>query len=375
MLGPTSHPPRPAPPVISSPRPYEASFGAVWGRVGRHTEEVIVRVGGKTRGRAQVQGHRFALSVPLPRRDVTVRVIALGPGGHASTRVRHVFGLPQAASPRLAHAFKKPSLERRVRRVTRRFPGIAASYVDDLTTGAGAAWNAGARFPAASTLKLAIAVTLMRRLRGPPAHGSSIDSTMTQMLDYSDNAAANTLLAVAGGPYVVDATLQAIGLHDTAMYGGYIIGTAADRARIPIKTNQQPSFGVGKYTTAHDLARLFALVHLAAGNRGAIAKRLHGAVGIAEARYLLYKLAHVHDPGKLDRFLPGHRVAVLHKAGWISDARHDAGLVYWPHGVFVAAVMTWNPAGVGVRSDILAGRVGRLSLTFLQKHLAFSRRK
>lgn len=367
MLSPAAQPPRPAAPRVSSPRPYEVSFGAVWGRSGRHTTEIVVRVGGKTLGRTPVHGHRFALSVPLPRRNVTIRVIAVGPGGHASTRVGPVFGLPQAASPQLAHAHKKPSLEHRVRRMTRHFPGIAASYLEDLTTGAGAAWNAGARFPAASTLKLAIAVTLLRRLRGPPAPGSFLDSTMTKMLDYSDNQAANTLLAEVGGAWTVDETLQILGLHNTLMYGGYLIGTSADPARIPVKTIEQPDFGVGKYTTAHDLARLLALVHLASGKRGAIPKRLHGAVTTAEARYLLFKLAHVQDPGKLDRFLPGRRVAVLHKAGWIKQARHDAGLVYWPGGVFVAAVMTWNPYGAGTSSDILAGRIARFTLTFLQR--------
>jgi Beta-lactamase enzyme family len=338
----------------------------MWGRVGPHTSRVIVRFGGRTHGRARVHGRRFALSVPLPRRDVTVRVIALGPGGHATTRVGPVFGLPRAASPHLAHAHMSPAIERRLRRMTRRFPGVAASYVEDLTSGAGGAWNAGAHFPAASTLKLAIAVTLLRRLRAPPPHGSYLDSTMTQMLEYSDNAAANALLADAGGAWSVDETMHILGLRNTLMYGGYLVGTGAVPASIPVKTIAQPQF-VGKYTTAHDLARLLALVHLAAGDRGAIARRLRGAVSVAESRYLLYKLAHVHDPGKLDRFLPGRRVAVLHKAGWISDARHDAGLVYWPGGVFVTAVMTWNGSGVGTSSDVLAGRIARFTLTHLQR--------
>ena len=53
--------------------------------------------------------------------------------------------------------------------------------------------------------------------------------------------------------------------------------------------------------------------------------------------------------------------ALIHKAGWISYARHDAGLVYWPGGVFVAAVMTTG-SGVGVASDLLAARVARVTL-------------
>jgi hypothetical protein len=51
----------------------------------------------------------------------------------------------------------------------------------------------------------------------------------------------------------------------------------------------------------------------------------------------------------------------MHKAGWISYARHDAGLVYWPGGVFVAAVMTTG-SGVGESSDLLAARIARVAL-------------
>jgi hypothetical protein len=53
---------------------------------------------------------------------------------------------------------------------------------------------------------------------------------------------------------------------------------------------------------------------------------------------------------------------VLHKAGWINAARHDTGIVFWRGGVFVASVMTWNAAGAGVSSDVLAGRVAAIAL-------------
>ena len=49
------------------------------------------------------------------------------------------------------------------------------------------------------------------------------------------------------------------------------------------------------------------------------------------------------------------RSVVLHKAGWISSARHDNGLVFWRGGVFVATVLTWRGGG----ADELAGRVAR----------------
>ena len=86
--------------------------------------------------------------------------------------------------------------------------------------------------------------------------------------------------------------------------------------------------------------------------------RSAGPLGVSpeEARYLLYVLAHVGDRAKLARFV-GERqsVVVLHKAGWIDPARHDAGLVVWRGGIFVAAVMTYHWSGAGRRSTSSQG--------------------
>ena len=72
----------------------------------------------------------------------------------------------------------------------------------------------------------------------------------------------------------------------------------------------------------------------------------------SEARYLLWLLAQVTDRGKLDRFL-GTSPVVMHKAGWLTGARHDNGIVAYEGGVFVATVMTWQTAA----ADELAGQV------------------
>jgi len=192
---------------------------------------------------------------------------------------------------------------------------------------------------------------------GAPPPGSWVDGRLHAMLWQSDNAAANELEAWLGGSHRVDALLQALGLHDTIMYGGYETnGLRALQGPIPIRVESQPSFGLGKYTTAWDLARLWRDTWQAAGGRGPIARAYRGAITRAEARYLLRLLALVGDRGKLDRFL-GRGDVILHKAGWLSTGRHDAGLVLWPGGAVLATVLTWNPYGVGGSSDVLAGRV------------------
>jgi hypothetical protein len=160
--------------------------------------------------------------------------------------------------------------------------------------------------------------------------------------------------------------LHRLGLADSEMFGGYLVDRAPQgRTRpIPVDSTDTPDFGRGKYTTAFDLARLLTYVHLASEGKGRLATTLRGQFTPSDARYLLWLLAHVRDPGKLDRFLP-LGVRIVHKAGWISAARHDSGLIYTPRGVLVAVAMTWRPAGADASSDVFAGRVARAALDFL----------
>ena len=349
------------PPALVAPAPREVSFGRIAGRVFAGTARIVVRIDGVDRKSVPVAGPgRFSFSMRLPPRNVSLRVVAVDGGGDRAGRtVEPVYGLPPPARP----VATRPSvldrrLARRLRPLARDFGGTAAFYVQDLRTGRGAAWNAGARFPAASTLKLAIAMEVLRTLGRRPAAGSSLDRLLRESLVYSDNAAANSLLvwlggSTSGGAARVNAMMRSLGLRNSLMYGGYAVGTAA-ALPIPVNVNEQPSFGVGKYTTAYDLIRLHRSVHQASRGRGPLA----GGTGFSrrDARYLLWILARVVDHGKLDRYMPWN-ASVLHKAGWIRQARHDAGIVYWRGGAFVVAVLTWNANHVGSASDVLAGRI------------------
>ncbi|HEV8602463.1 MAG TPA: serine hydrolase [Gaiellaceae bacterium] len=367
---PAAAPPRLAPPALVVPAPREVSFGRVAGRVAPGTRRILIRVDGRLVAVKQVRRRRFALVVSLPRRDVTLRVTAVDRRGRrSSTVVGPVFGLPRHAAPYgpapPLRGYEDPALARTVHRLAHRFHGTCAVFVEDLRTGAGAAWNARARFPAASTLKVAIAIELLRSSRGAFARGTASGSLLWRMLVYSDNRAANELLvriggSISAGAARVNQTMRELRLADTEMYGGYE-GDSIGRRPIPLEIVSSPTF-VGKYTTAWDLARLGRYLHLATIGKGALVRRFRGAFTRADARHLLYVLAHVREPGRLERYLTGGGVAVLHKGGWIEKARHDSGLVYWRGGAFAVTVLTWNAAGAGNSSDVLAGRVARAAL-------------
>lgn len=366
--------PAEATPRIIAPAPQQVSFGRISAVLPVGTVRVVVVVNGKRIASRKAHGGRDSVQVRLPSKDSTVRIIAIDRSGdeRPSARIGPVYGLPPAGAPRPVGSRVDPTLQSRLVRLLRAYPGQAAAYVHDLRTGEGAAWNARARFPAGSTLKLAIAVEALRSVRGPPARGSTMDSLMRSMILYSDNRAANAIeVAIAGstsgGSARVNEMMRSLGLVDSEMYGGYEIEERPPAARpIPIGADDPPSIPRGKYTSAADLGRLLADVHLAAGGRGPLIRRFGGAVTPAEARYLLYLLVHVVDTGKLDRFLPA-AATVAHKAGWIGTARHDNGLVYWGGGGFVAAVMTYNAGGAGSSADVLAGKVARAALTRFQE--------
>jgi beta-lactamase class A len=361
----TPPPPPLPPPAIARPVPREASYGLVTGSAPTGARRILVRVGGQTLADRPLGGRRFSLRVTLPRGESQVRVVVVARDGRRSANtVGPVLGLPPAARPRAIAERDDPALTRAARRLGDAYSGSAGVYVQSLTSGAGGAWNARARFPAASTLKLAIAAAVLARHGGVPAAGSSVDVLLQKMLAYSDNASANALEvwlggSTSGGSAIVNALLAAAGIGETEMYGGYEIERTTS-GRIPARVDDQPGWGTGKYTTARDLALLLRGVWLASAGKGPLGRQ---GLDAAEARYLLFVLGRVADHGKLDRRVG--RVAgvtVLHKAGWIDTARHDAGLVFWRGGVYVAAVMTWRAAGAGADADRLAGEVARTAL-------------
>jgi hypothetical protein len=350
----------PGPPVLVTPRAFEVSFGRISGRVSPAATSLVVAVDGRVVARKELRGRRgFDFHVELPPRDVRVTVTAVFARGRRGTSVGPVFGLPRSAEPRAPprRGVEDARLARELRALAAGYGGTCAIFVQDLRSGRGAAWNARAEFPAASTLKVAIAVEVLRALRGPPPPGSRLDRMLRSMIVPSEDRPANDLLtwlggSTSGGSAKVNATFRALGLADTNMYGGYIVPSAEP---IPLRTERQPGF-VGKRTSAWDFARLLGYVHQAAAGRGKLARR--GGFVPSEARYLLYLLAHTR-PGYLDRYLGGREVTILSKPGWITRVRHDGGLAFWSGGSFVAVVLTYDPRGAGVSEENLAGRVAR----------------
>jgi beta-lactamase class A len=256
-------------------------------------------------------------------------------------------------------------------------PGVRAVWMRGMASGHAASYNAGARFTAASTLKLAVLMTSLAHNSRNPVNGPVWGAYRRMVLD-SDNASANLVEvqmggSTSGGSALVNEFCRRLGCRDTDMYGGYVPNTGvarlvhsglAGRAAVtvpPVQIERRPSIGTyGKHTTAHDLGLLAAGLVAAAGGRGTAARQ---GISRHEARVAVYLLIHARYTGIVRTNV---RDVVGHKAGWLGGVEHDTALVFTPRGTVVTVIMSQG-GGVGpAGSGRYAGRVLHLALPRLR---------
>jgi beta-lactamase class A len=300
--------------------------------------------------RLEGAGRRQAL-VAAPRARGRCR-----PADDVVTYVRRSSPLP--ALPPLVRAAPvgptEAAVASRLAALGRAFPGYAAVWTHDLGTGRVAGWNADARFPAASTVKLGVLLAVTARLRHPER--SPLDYDLRAMTIWSSNLAANRLVERFGAGAAGDA-LRRAGAWRSTYPGGYRVGTA--RADV----ERQPPFVSARVTTARDLGRLLYVLHAGAlGNRRALsATRLDARRSQYALRLLLASELRGDNVGLVRPFVPAS-VPVAQKNGWLHDARHTAAIVYGPNGPRIVVVLTYAP-GLSLAT---ARRLGRDVLAALR---------
>jgi hypothetical protein len=366
---------------VSLPAPYEASDGRVEGRAQGGTTDIGVYVSGGGRYRLVTMRHlqhagRFSVAATgLPAGDRSLRIVAFRDGKVLGSRViRPVYGVPR-------RAFRVVAARRTVAGVQRRLKGIGgagvrAVWMRGLASGDAASYNAGARFSAASTLKLGILMTSLAANARNPVNGPVWGAYRRMVLD-SDNASANAVErqmggSTSGGSAMVNALCRRLGCRDTDMFGGYIPGPGlvrvmrrelAPRAAAtipPVRVDRAPFIATyGKHTTAHDLGMLLSGLVQAGAGKG-VAHR--AGISRHEARVAIWLLIHARYPGLVR---PNVRDTVAHKAGWLGNVQHDAALVFTSRGTVVTVIM--SQGGVSLSSSQRYGaRVLELALARLR---------
>ena len=136
-----------------------------------------------------------------------------------------IYGLPRGSLRALVPPRNDPRLDRALRSQAVRVTADVGVYVHRADGGA-AAWNAGAEFEGASTLKLPIMVAALERIGGEP-RATAYWTPFTAITRASSNNAADEALELLGGSEVggsarMVAAMRRLGLRHTYLYGGYL---------------------------------------------------------------------------------------------------------------------------------------------------------
>lgn len=352
----------PPPVVIASP----VSFGSLAVRIGPRTTGVIVQANGRITARREVLPGPRRVAVPVPTGAIRVRVGASGSGRTRWSRLVRLRVLP----PSSRRAGRLPGrldtrLQADLERLAAGMPAISGAYVQHLGSGCGAAVDAAAQFPAASTLKAAILVEAIRRWRGRPSDRQR--RLLDDMTINSHDRAANEVLleigdgsAEAGGARVT-ATLARLGLRRSLVRRGYILENAG--RPIPLEAGRRPALYTNFVTTPFELSALMVAIHRGALGRGGVARL--GIDAATARRELMVRLLSVRDTSKIVAGLPAG-TPVAHKTGYTEQVKHDAGVVYLRRGPIVVTAMTWSAGGVSdARGNRFAADVARAAVVRL----------
>ncbi len=252
--------------------------------------------------------------------------------------------------------------------------GRVAVSILDLESGEGLGINQSESFPAASLVKIPIMVEVFRQaseglLRWDtwveigaedqvtgagvihalaPGIRFRASDLVKLMIVVSDNTAANILLDMVGID-AVNETMQRAGLHGTRIYNKLQI--------VPVGRQG------GNVTTAEDMTFL-----LAALSRGEI-------VSWDACRRMVDIMKRQQFKEGLPSRLPVEKGAVVgacpswqiaHKTGSLSNAFHDAGIVFLPNRAFVISILTRDVTESWQACDF----VGRVCRMYVNRYLS-----
>ena len=242
------------------------------------------------------------------------------------------------------------------------FDGLTEVYLLDLQTGQeinfayqnGQSLPADVAFTAASTMKIPIMVSILRRLEEPLP--DEIDRLIFSMIELSQNDPADRLMEQVMdrnlGPLEVTADLQELGLQNTFL-AGYFYPGAPLLKRYTTPANQRTDISTGpdsyNQTTASEMGALLNDVYQCANSGGGtFAAVFPGEITQGECRLMIDYLTRNLVPALISAGMPeGTRIA--HKHGWITELDgyihtfSDAGIVYTPGGNYILVIYAYHP--------------------------------
>lgn len=332
-----------APPM--RPVPGEAFFGEVVAVAPRAAATATVASRGTIRQVPVAAGiARARVSGPTGPRGATVVLRAAGGSPIAMRRTRDAFLLPASGEVARPGSRPWPRMRRHLARIAARHAGVNAMWAQRLADGRAAGWNADAEFPAASLVKLPLAVGAVMRMGARPwTHPAWQD--VSAVLRRSDDRAANRLSESLGsgcaGPDAMAADgLRRLGAAASTYPGCYLVEDDL-QPRLPGGGVTAAPAWSSRHTTARDMARMLFSLHAAAVPTPAARRR--GGIDPLRARMMLGLLLRAEQVGpNASLFAAGlaPSTPIAEKNGWRSGEQHGAAIAYTAGGPVILVLLT-----------------------------------
>lgn len=246
-------------------------------------------------------------------------------------------------------------LARALNAYTADFPGFAALYIQDLTTGEEAKVDADVSFSGMSTLKIGIVAAVLQKLDGGIKADDPLSHDVGVWIDYalgeSNNHAANQLLSWLGDGDMGTGTrrftefMHSLGFVSTYMQSGYDI--EVQLPQIPTPGNQRDDWNTNPDTnlqsTPTEMGRLLAAIYQCTLGKGIIIEKYGDTLTPDECETLLFYMSHDEFQEMLWAGLPNAKDAwIVHKHGFAFESHSDVALIWGPTGPYVVSFFVYR---------------------------------
>ena len=335
-----------AAPIPIRPVPGEAFFGEVVATGPASATQATVSSRGTTRqvpvaggmARAEVSGSTGPRGATVVMRDDAGQPVA-------RRTTRDAYLLPRSGKVATPGTRRDRALDAALARIAGAHGGVTAIWVQKLWNGTVAGYNADAEFPAASLVKLPLAVGAVMRMGSRPWLNAAWPDVV-DVLRRSDDRAANRLVDAVGsgcgsGPDAAAADgLRRLGATQSTYPGCYLIEDEL-QPRLPSGgVSRTPTWST-RHTTARDMGRmLFALQSAAVPTP---AGRRQTGIDPLRARLVLDLLLTADQVGANASLFTGGLPAgtpVAEKNGWRKQEQHGAAIAYTRKGPIILVVLT-----------------------------------
>ncbi|MFW5713705.1 MAG: serine hydrolase, partial [Brevefilum sp.] len=260
------------------------------------------------------------------------------------------------------------------------FEDLVEVYLQPMSTGTslhfatidGTAVSPDVAFTAASTIKIPIMISVLRRIEEPTPE--AVINLLEQMIALSENSPADTLMSnyldEVRGPLIVSEDLEALGMENTFLAGYFYLGAPVLALyETPANTREDVFLDPDIYnqTVPSEAGELLTAIYRCADDgSGLLTETFPDEISQTECQLMVDILADNNIGLLIEAGLPPEGIAA-HKHGWVREldgqlhSMSDVAIVFTPGGDYVLTVFIHDPE----RLDFDQGNrlIARLSQT------------